>query len=142
MLNEPVLVDTGPLIAFYSDDDAQHAACKEQMSLLPVRKAYTCWPVIVEAAYMLRRRPEQRDDLLESVGNGYLPLLRLRSNDVAQVRAILTKYHDQDIDLADACLLHLADRENIGSVLTLDRRHFGILRRVNGEMLKILPEQG
>jgi predicted nucleic acid-binding protein len=110
MLNESVLVDTGPLIAFYNDDDAHHAACKEQMSVLAVGKAYTCWPVIVEAAYMLRGRLEQRDDLLESVGNGSLPLFRLRAGDIGPVRAILTKYHDQGIDLADACLLHLADR--------------------------------
>ena len=66
MLSEPVLIDTGPLIALYNDRDPQHAACRELLASVPFGKAYTCWPVITEAAYMLRKRPSQRDDLLQS----------------------------------------------------------------------------
>ena len=140
MLDKPVLVDAGPVIAFYSQDDAYHTACRQQMDVMPVGKAYTCWPVIVEATYMLRNQFAQRDDLLQSVRNGILTLLCLRASELDSVCDILKKYHDQQIDLADACLLYLADRENIHSVLTLDRRHFSILRRANGDTLNILPE--
>lgn len=75
MPNEPVLVDTGPLLALYSSEDTYHERCVEQMDLLPVGKAFTCWPVLTEAAYMLRNRTQQRDDLLQSVINGDLVLL-------------------------------------------------------------------
>ena len=89
---------------------------------------------------MLRKRREQRNDLLQSVIVGDLVLLRLRERDLEPVQDIFSKYHDQDIDLADACLLHLAHREDIAKVLTLDRRHFGMLRRPDGSSLELLPE--
>lgn len=81
MLSEPVLVDTGPLLAIYSVDDVHHQACLSQMDQLPVGKAYTCWPVLTEAVYMLRHQPTQRDDLIQSVINGDLILLPLDETD-------------------------------------------------------------
>jgi len=140
MLNEPVLIDTGPLIAFYNQKDPQHTNCRELMDSVPFGKAYTCWPVVTEAAYMLRKRPSHRDDLLRSLTVGDLIIQRLRERDLQPVHDIFTKYHDQEIDLADACLLHLADREDINAVFTLDRRHFGMFRRLNGKPLRLLPE--
>jgi predicted nucleic acid-binding protein len=141
MLSEPVLVDTGPLLAIYSVDDAHHAACISQMDLLPVGKAYTCWPVLTEAVYMLRHKPSQRDDLLQSVINGDLVLLPLGEHDLIEVRQCLRTYSDQQVDLADACLLHLANREKITTVFTLDRRHFSVFRGKSGEALNLLPAQ-
>ena len=140
MVNEPVLVDTGPLLALYSQRDAHHAACEQLFDSLPIGKAYTCWPVITEAAYMLRKRPDHRDDLLQAVLDGDLVILRLRERDLEPVRDIFAKYHDQDVNLADACLLHLADREQINAVFTLDRRHFSVFRKVDGSALHVLPE--
>ena len=140
MLNEPVLVDTGPLIALYSSDDARHSQCVELMGSLPVGKAYTCWPVLTEALYMLRHRPTQRDDLLQSIINSDLILLPLRERELDEVRHIMHTYRDQQIDLADACLLHLANRDEISAVFTLDRRHFSVFRKRNGQSLQLLPE--
>lgn len=140
MLNEPVLIDTGPLIAIYSSGDRHHEQCKHLLSLLPVGKAYTCWPVLTEAFYMLRHRPRHRNDLLGSVLNGEMPLLRLRESDLARVQTIFDTYRDQEIDLADACLLHLAEREGINALFTLDRRHFSLLKKADGQLLKLLPE--
>lgn len=140
MPREAVLVDTGPLIAIYNQNDPQHEVCRDLLNSVPFGKAYTCLPVLTEAAYMLRRRAKQRDDLLQSVVAGDLILLRLQATDLQPVQDIFAKYNDQDIDFADACLLHLADRESIADVLTLDRRHFGMFRRLRGKPLRLLPE--
>lgn len=139
MLNEPVHVDTGPLLAIYSADDIHHQACLMQMDQLPVGKAYTCWSVLTEAVYMLRHQPKQRDDLIQSVINGDLVLLSLDEIDLSDIRQSMQTYSDQQIDLADACLLHLANREKIGAVFTLDRRHFSIFRTKSGQALNLLP---
>ena len=140
MISEPVLVDTGPLLAFYSEEDSYYETCRQQMLGLPLGKTYTCWPVIVEVAYMLRKRPQQREDFFESITKGYLAIIHLSARDLDPVKDIFTKYHDHAIDLADACLLHLADREEINTVFTLDRRHFEMFRKANGDALQLLPD--
>ena len=128
MLNEPVLVDTGALLALYNVKDPLHHACRTQAELLPLGKAFKCWPVITEAAYMLRKRPEARDHLLSEVRKEEFILLPLRAPDLDGIQDVFTKYHDQDVDLADAALVHLAERENIRAVFTTDRRHFNVFR--------------
>ncbi len=140
MLIEPVLVDTGALIALYDTKDPHHSACSEQAKHLPVGKAYTCWPVITEAAYRLRKHATQRADLLDAVRDGLYLLLPLDGEDIDGIKAVMSTYHDQDVDLADACLVHLADREGIGSVFTLDRQHFGVFRKGDGSAFRLLPE--
>lgn len=72
MRSETLLIDTGPLVALYNDRDPCPAACRDVMDSIPFGKAYTCWPVITEAAYLLRKHPQQRNDLLQSVLAGDL----------------------------------------------------------------------
>jgi hypothetical protein len=79
---EPVLADTGPLIALCESKDPHHKACREQAKLLPVGKAYTCWPVLTEAAYRLRRYPAQRAKLFQAVREGVYILLPLDVEDM------------------------------------------------------------
>ena len=136
---EPVLVDTGPLIALYESKDPHHKACRDQAKLLPVGKAYTCWPVLTEAAYRLRRYPTERAKLFQAVRDGLYVLLPLGVNDIADIEAVFQTYYDQDVDLADACLVHLANREKIQRVFTLDRRHFSVYRMADGQPFQLLP---
>ncbi len=140
MLNEPVLVDTGPLIAIYNARDPRHAQCASLIDFLPVGKAYTCWPVVVEAAYLLRNYPRDRNRLFDALAAEEFVLLALGRSDLEKIRLALEKYSDQAIDLADAALLHLANREGVGTVFTLDRRHFSVFRRESGQPLKLLPD--
>ena len=139
MPNEPVLVDTGALAALFDPNDQYHDVCKEAAKQLPVGKAFTCWPVITEAAYLLRRYPDKRDSLLESVEAGEFQLVSLHGSDLPALREIFAKYHDQQIDLADAALLFLADREGLEDVFTVDRRHFSLFRKQNGKSLHLIP---
>jgi predicted nucleic acid-binding protein len=52
----------------------------------------------------------------------------------------MAKYADQSLDFADACLLHLANRDRIDTLFSIDRRHFGLLRNRTGSTLKLIPE--
>jgi predicted nucleic acid-binding protein len=98
MLSEPVLVDTGALLAIYNVNDAHHEACKTQSGSLPVGKALTCWPVITEVVYMLRRHVEARDHFLSRVEAQEFVVLPLSASDLRGVRGVYDKYSDQKVD--------------------------------------------
>jgi uncharacterized protein len=137
VIAKAVLIDTGPIVAILSDRNAYHARCFEQARQLPPN-LFTCWPVITEAAFILRNTPGAVDGLLARISAGALTLLPLTGSDAEPVRSILAKYVDQQFDLADARLMHLANREGIEHVFTIDRRDFGIFKPNRGS-LEILP---
>ena len=138
MAVDAVLVDTGPIVAVIDSDDSYHAACKEQFGKLQT-PLFTCWPVITEAAWLLRRFPRQVQALLESCQGNPYKILPLSSGDVPSINQILAKYEDQQFQLADAALMHLAQREGIGTVFTIDQADFSLFRAENGRPLTILP---
>lgn len=139
MPGQKILIDTGPLVAILDADDPAHEKCVEAFRSLPAPN-YTCWPVLTEACYLLRKFPKAVAALLDEVADGDLIALPLESDDVAGVRQTFDTYHDQQVDLADACLVHLANREGIEQVFTLDRRHFSVFQTPDGKVLNILPE--
>jgi len=139
MPGQKILIDTGPLVAILDADDPAHAKCVEAFRSLPAPN-YTCWPVLTEACYLLRKFPKAVAALLEEVADGDLIALPLQASDVVAIRQTFDTYRDQQVDLADACLVHLANREGIDQVFTLDRRHFSVFQTAAGKVLNILPE--
>lgn len=98
-----------------------------------------CWPVITEAAWLLRAHPRAIRRLLAFFESGIFQLLPLNETDTPGIAAILEKHKNLTIQLADACLVHLAGREGIEIVFTLDRRDFGVLRASRRKRLRIIP---
>ncbi len=133
-----VLVDTGPIVAILSESDAHHQACVDQIHRIR-GPLLTCWPVITEAAWLLRSYPHTLERLLSSFGGRPFGLLPLDSADLPGISAILARYRDLGIQLADASLAHLANREAIETVFTLDRRDFGVLRLARGKKFRLIP---
>lgn len=133
-----LLIDTGPIVAILLDSDEHHDACVEQLRSIR-GPLLTCWPVITEAAWLLRAYPEAIRRLLASFGGRPFDLLPLDEMDLSAIAAILAKYASLGIQLADASLVHLANREQIESIFTLDRRDFGALRLAHGKKLRLIP---
>lgn len=69
-----------------------------------------------------------------------IDILPLGVSDIGIIAALLNRYADQKLDLADACLMHLAQREAFEAIFTLDRRHFSVFRTREGDTLTIIPE--
>lgn len=133
-----VLIDTGPLVAILNRDDTAHEPCArvlQEMTSVPM----TTWPVVTEATYLLGFSFPGQDGLLEMVERGDLELLPLDARDVTRLRALMRKYRDLPMELADASLVHLAERESIDTILTLDRRDFGVYRLPRGRRFTIVP---
>ncbi len=133
-----MLVDTGPIVAMLSASDEHHAACTEQLHHIR-GPLLTCWPVITEAAWLLRAYPLALRRLLSSFNGRPFQLVSLNEADLSGIAAILTKYEGLGLQLADASLLHLANRDGIETIFTLDRRDFGVLRLTRGKKFRVIP---
>ena len=131
-----LLVDTGPIVAILLESDKHHAACVEQLHLIR-GPLLTCWPVITEAAWLLRQYPHAIRKLLSSLHGRPFELVPLGETDLPGIAAVLAK--GLRIQLADASLIHLANRERIEIMFTLDRRDFGVLRLAHGKKLRLIP---
>ena len=115
----PVLVDASYLIAIYNRSDPFHRQCMQVNDSL-ARPMATCEPVIAEALHMLRRKPEAAVSILASIYQQLLLLPFNLSQSVSGVAELMEKYSDTPADLADACLIQMADELNTGDILTLD----------------------
>jgi len=134
-----VLLDAGPLVAILSERDERHQLCLRTLESLPATPL-SCWPVITEAAWLLRRNPRAVSLLLRRVSEGILAMLPLEPEDAAAIAKILEKYADLRPQLADAALVHLADRESIDTIFTLDRRDFLVYRAVRNRLFRLIPD--
>jgi predicted nucleic acid-binding protein len=136
---ERVLVDTGPLVSILSARDEHHKRCTRALeSIRP--PLLTCWPVLTEATWLLRREPFAVDRLLSTVREGWLELLPLAADAAAPIARILEKYRSLDPQIADAALVHLAEQERIDTIFTLDRRDFSVYRIGGRRRFRIVPD--
>jgi hypothetical protein len=134
------LLDAGPIVALFTASDQHHRTCVETFERL-APPLLTCWPVLTEAAWILRKQRRPLDRIAEAHAGGLFDILPLDGEDLAAIAAIMCRYEDAGLQLADAALVHLAEREGIRTVFTLDRRDFSIVRLKRNRALKLVPEQ-
>ncbi len=134
-----VLVDTGPLVAILSKSDEHHERCVEALRSMP-GPLLSYWPVITEAAWLLRKSPSAVQQLLRSVDSGFVELLPLGNLDAKALAEIMKKYASLRPQLADAALVYLAGRDGIEVIFTLDRRDFSVYRSAKKKPFRILPD--
>jgi hypothetical protein len=134
-----VLVDTGPLVAILSRADEHHDRCVDVLKSIS-GPLLSCWPVITEAAWLLRGDKRSVQQLLRSISEGFVVLLPLADSDASAIAEVMGKYADMEPQLADATLVHLAQRDGIETIFTLDRRDFSVYRGSRKRAFRILPE--
>ena len=116
---KPILVDAGFLVAAYDKREPHHSVCVRVYQELE-DPLVTCEPVIAEAIHLLRLTPGAAEDILASVDRGALEIPFKLNESAGVVKAIMKKYRDTPADLADACLIAMADTHDTGEILTLD----------------------
>jgi predicted nucleic acid-binding protein len=133
-----VLVDTGPLVAIMSRADQHHKTCVETLRDLP-GPLFSCWPVITEAAWLLRGHARAVQQLLASISEGFLELLPMQTAEAAEIGKLMEKYKNIRPQLADAALVYLAERDGFDLIFTLDRRDFSVLNAGRKRPFRIIP---
>lgn len=126
-MNEAVIADAGPLVAYLDRSDAHHAWARDQMARL-TEPLITCEAVMAEAWHLLRRGWINPDHLLALVHQGALIVSFDFMAEAQAVRTLIQRYHNVPISLADACLVRLSETHERCRVFTVDS-DFTIYRR-------------
>lgn len=133
-----ILVDAGPLVALLSSGDGRHEIC--QAAVRTIRgPLVTVWPVLTETLHLLRASWEAQDAVWDMMDQGRLTLVSLGVGDVPRMRELMRKYRDLPMDMADAALVAVAEREGITRVFTLDRRDFAVYRPAKIGRFSLVP---
>jgi hypothetical protein len=133
-----VLVDAGPLVALIDRGDEHHEACVEALRVIK-DPLMTVWPAVTQAMYLLGPSWPAQAALWEMVESEAVALLPLDADDVPRMAELMRKYKDLPMDLADAALVRMAERERIRQVFTLDQRDFRVYRPAGLGRLSLLP---
>lgn len=133
-----VLIDAGPLVALIHADDRNHERCTEVLRTLDEPLA-TVWPAFTEAMYLLGFSWRAQDALWELVDREVVGVLQLDARDNRRARELMKKYRDLPMDLADAALVSVAERERVSRIFTLDRRDFELYRPYRMGRFQIIP---
>lgn len=116
---KPVLLDSGAIVALLDRDEKHHADCVAVLKNLR-QPLVTCEAVITESCYLLRNVSGAVEAILHNVERGFFQVPLHLSQHANAVQSLLRKYRDIPADFADACLIHMADLLNSGTILTLD----------------------
>ena len=133
-----VLVDAGPLVALIDRGDSHHRECVEALDTLrdPLT---TVWPAVVEAMYLLRVSADAQRALWDMINVVGVRFADLGLDDCPRMRELMWKYRDLPMDLADAALVRVAERESLRRVFTIDRQDFEIYRPHRFGRFEIIP---
>jgi predicted nucleic acid-binding protein len=99
----------------------------------------TVWPAVAEAMYLLSFSWQAQAALWEMIESGAVEVLPVGIDDVVRMKELMRKYRDLPMDLADAALVRVAERERLRRIFTLDRRDFQIYRPSRIGRFVILP---
>lgn len=126
-----ILVDTGPFVALFDPKDGEHRRCREILRGL-VDPLWTTVPVLTEAFHMLAPGSQGASRLREFVLRGALSVWFMDAAALARAFALMSRYADHPMDLADASLVTAAETLGIGKIFTLDRDDFATYRVQRG----------
>ena len=133
-----ILIDAGPLTALIDADDEYHEPCVTASASLD-EPAVTVWPAFTEAMHLLRSVRDGHDRLWHSFEHGAFGIVDLDRDDCSRMRYLMRKYRDLPMDLADAALVAIAERERINRIFTIDRRDFSIYKPAGMKRFEIIP---
>lgn len=135
-----ILADTSGLLALFNRVEPAHGAVRAVVEASTAPLVVSPY-VIAELDYLIATRlgVDAELDVLSELAGGAYELASLSTQDLRAARSVVETYRDQQIGVTDASLVVLADRYRTRSVLTLDRRHFSVLRSRSGEHFELIP---
>ncbi|WP_036086684.1 MULTISPECIES: type II toxin-antitoxin system VapC family toxin [Leptospira] len=130
------LIDSGPIVALFNTNDKFH---KSTYKFIKSYKGslFSSWPVVTEVVYLLSFSIDAQSDFLEWIERGSIQILDIQLEDLRYIKTRMKKYSDLSMDLADASLMCIAERQGIERIISIDS-DFSIYKTLKGKFLQNL----
>jgi hypothetical protein len=129
------------LLAYLDRTDSWHQPCREAIRQFRLPLA-TSNAVLTELFHLLGDDAREVDVAWAFIRSGAVTVLPIADRDLPDIEALMRKYRDRPMDFADATLVHLAERESVSTVFTIDHDDFETYRVGGRKRLRILPSRG
>jgi predicted nucleic acid-binding protein len=134
------LIDTGALLAILDRSDHWHQTCVDTFRNLRL-PLMTSSAVLTELFHLVGESRTEMEAAWKFVRSGAVILAAIDDSELPAVHALMSRYWDRPMDFADATLVHLARRESLSTVFTVDRADFETYRIEGKRRFRILPTQ-
>lgn len=132
------LADTGGLLALLNPRDRWHRRCVEAFATLRLPLATTA-AVLAELFHLMGDRPDDLRAAWRLLRSGALTVLPITDADLPALQELTERYADRPMDFADATLVHLAARESLTTIFTVDHADFETYRIPGGRTFRVVP---
>jgi uncharacterized protein len=135
-----IVLDTSGLLAIIDAGQEDHAAVHRAIAGEPGPFLVSPF-VLAELNYLLMTRlgVAAETDLLREVAAGVYDLVTFGVEDLVEAADLIERYQDLKIGLADASVAVIAAKTRTTRLLTLDRRHFRVIKPLWGTTFTLLP---
>ena len=132
------LIDTGAILALLDRTDRWHRICVDafQQLRLPL---VTSEGVLTELFHLVGDNRTEMESAWKFLRSGALELAAIEHAELPQIHALMSRYWDRPMDFADATLVHLAKREALSTILTVDYADFETYRIEGRRRFRVLP---
>ena len=135
-----LIADSGALYGLYDSSDKHHISLRRALEaelgpiIIPA-------PILSEIDYLLRMRLgiDAELDFMQDIILGSFNLEQFTHADIVRSRAVVQKYRDLDLGLAEASVIATAERLHVDRILTVDERDFRTVRSESGKAFVLLP---
>jgi predicted nucleic acid-binding protein len=134
------LIDTGAIIAMIDRNDQWHRLCLAAFQTLRL-PLLTSEAVLTEAFHLARNDRGGMQSVWTFVRSGAVTLGTIDDGELPELNALMSRYSDRPMDFADATLVHLAKRESISTIFTVDRADFETYRIDGRRRFRIVPAE-
>src|SRR5580698_3697484 len=132
------LIDTGAILALLDRSDRWHWACVEAYNNTAV-PLLTTEAVLAEVFHLTYRNLRDVTGVWRLLRSGAIRMSSISHEELPRIEALMDDYADHPMDFADATLVHLAGRESLSLILTVDHDDFETYRIGGRKRFTILP---
>lgn len=134
------LIDTGAMLALLDRGDRWHERCAAVFGGLRLPLGTTA-AVLAEFFHLLGDHPRNVGAAWRFLRSGAVAVRPIGDEDLPALDRLMKQYADRPMDFADATLVHLARKESVSTIFTIDHDAFETYRIAGRRRFRIVPSR-